>query len=124
MKIVQPHLLFFTDENEKFLLNEVLEVLLGVGTFISTSKSLQIVTMDKLIKKVCARRFVTFYFVADSSIQCLLSVGIRSYFTQRNVCRKMGQMYLSIVEEYFSIEVAQNLCIALMNNTPSKKFFY
>ena len=78
---------------------------------------------NEQVRKICARRFVTFYFLLVSSIQCVLSVGIRSYFTQRNVCRKIGQMYLSIVKEYFSVEVTHNLRITWMNNTPPKKFF-
>ena len=127
MKKVPPVLLFFADENEKPSINEVLEVLIGVGTFTSTSnfdtQSLQCVTINKLKKSLCQEVCVTFYFVVGSSIQCLLSVGIRSYFTQHDVCRKMGQMYLSIVEEYFSVEVKRNLRIALINNTQSKKFF-
>ena len=55
-------------------------------------------------------------------MQRLISIGIRSYCTQRDVCRKMGQMYLSLVEEYFPIEGTHNLRIALMNSTPSKVF--
>ena len=47
---------FFTDENEKLSINEVLEVLIGVGTFTSTSsvdtQSLQFATMNKLKKPV------------------------------------------------------------------------
>ena len=31
-------------------------------------------------------------------------------------------MYVSIVEEYFSIEVTHNFRMALMNNTPPKNF--
>ena len=54
---VQPLLLFFADENEKLSINEVLEVLIGVGTFTSTSnfntQSLQFVTMNKLKKGLC-----------------------------------------------------------------------
>ena len=49
-------------------------------------------------------------------------VGIRSYFIQRNACRKMGQMHLSIVEEYFSVEVTHSLRIPLMNKTPPQSF--
>ena len=60
-------------------------------------QSLEFVTMSEL-KKVYARRFAAFSFLLDSSIQCLFSVGIRRYFTQCDICRKMGQMYLSIVE--------------------------
>ena len=93
------------DDNEKLSINEVLEVLIGVG-------------------KVYPRRFVTFYFLLGSSIQCLLSVGIRSYFIQRNICRKTGKMYLFIVEEYFSVEVRHNLRITLMKNTPRKSFSF
>ena len=84
----------------------------GVGTFTSTNKQ----------QRVSAKRFVTFCFLFGSSIQFLLSVGIRSYFTQGDVCRKMGRMYLSIVEEYFSVEVTHNLRIALMNKAPPRSF--
>ena len=56
MKNLQPLLLFFADENEKLSINEVLEVLISVGTFTSTisfdTQSLKFVTMNKL-KKVC-----------------------------------------------------------------------
>ena len=108
MKNVQPLLLFFTDENEKFSIKEVLEVLIGVGNFMITScfdTQKPPIRYNEQVKKVCARRFVTFYFLLGSSIHCLLSVGTRSYFTQCNVCRKMEQMYLSISEKYFSVEV-------------------
>ena len=64
---------------------------------------------------------VKFYFLPGSSIQCLHSVGTWSYFTQRELCRKMGQIYLSIVEEYFSVEVTHNLRIGLMNKHSTKK---
>ena len=37
MEIVQPLLLFFANENEKLSINEVVEVLIGVGTLTSTS---------------------------------------------------------------------------------------
>ena len=47
---------FFADENEKFSIIEVLEVLIGVRIFTSTSsfdtQSLQFVTMDKLKRSV------------------------------------------------------------------------
>ena len=53
---VQPLILFFADENEKNLINEVLEVLISVGTFTSTisfdTQSLQFVTINKLKKSV------------------------------------------------------------------------
>ena len=53
---VQPFILFFADENEKNLINEVLEVLISVGTFTSTisfdTQSLQFVTINKLKKSV------------------------------------------------------------------------
>ena len=93
MKNVKLLLLFVADENEKLSINEILEVLIliGVGTFTSTS-----------------RKFVAFYFLLGSSIQCLLSVGIRSCLTQRDVCRKIGQMNLSIVEECFTVDVTHN----------------
>ena len=56
VKDVQPVLLFSADENEKLSINEVLEVLSGVGTFTSTSsfdtQSLKFVTMNKLKKSV------------------------------------------------------------------------
>ena len=53
-------------------------------------------------------------------MQSLLSVKIRSYFTQYDVCRKMGQIYQSIVEHNFSVEVTHHLRIVLINNTPLK----
>ena len=44
------------DDNEKFSINKVLEVLIGVGTFTSTSsfdtQSLQFVTMNELKKSM------------------------------------------------------------------------
>ena len=104
-------------DNEKHLINEVLEVLTGGGTFTSTSKQPRI-CYNEQVKKVYARRFVTFYLLLGSSIQCLLSVGIRGYLTQGNVCRKIEQMYLSIMEEYFSVEVTHTIPITLMNNAP------
>ena len=68
------------NDNEK-LLTEVLKVLIGVGTFTSTSsfdtQSLQFVTKIEFKKSLC-RTFVTFYILLCSSIQCPLSVGIRS----------------------------------------------
>ena len=73
------------------------------------------------LKLNVARRVVTFYFLLGSSIQCLLSAGIWSYFTQRDVSRKMWQMYLSIVEEYFSVEATHNLRIGLMNKHSTQK---
>ena len=89
----------------------MLEVLIGVGTLTSRSsfdtQSLQFVTMIEL-KKVDARRFVTFYILLRSSIQCLLFVEIRNYFTQGDVFRKMGQMHLSIAKKNISGEVTHN----------------
>ena len=76
---------------------------------------------NERVKNVYVRTFTIFSFSLGSFIQCLLSVGIRSYFTQRDVCRKMGQMYLSIVEEYFSVEVTHNLRIGLMNKHSTQK---
>ena len=73
------------------------------------------------LKLNVARRVVTFYFLLGSSIQCLLSAGIRSYFTQRDVSWKMGQMYLSIVEKYFSVEATYNLRIGLVNKHSTQK---
>ena len=56
MKNVQPLLLFFADENEKLLINEVLQVLIVFGAFAGTSsfdtQSLQFITMNKLKKSV------------------------------------------------------------------------
>ena len=66
------------DDNEKLSINEVLEVLIGVGTFSSTSgfntQCLLFVTMNEL-KNVFARRFAIFSFSLGSFIRCLLSVG-------------------------------------------------
>ena len=56
-----------------------------------------------------------------SSIHCPLSVGlVATSHKTMNVFRKIGQMYLSIVEEYFSVEMTHNLRMALINNTPLK----
>ena len=56
MKNVEPLLLFFVDENEKLLINELLEVVIGVGTITNTSsfdtQSFRFVTLDKLKKSV------------------------------------------------------------------------
>ena len=68
-----------------------------------------------LCHKVCNFLLFTWYIV-------LLSIGIWSYFTEGDVCRKMRWMYLSIVEEYFCIEVMHNLGITLMNNTSPRVF--
>ena len=65
-------------------------IVLGAISF--DSQSLEFVTISEL-KKAYARRFAAFSFLLGSSIQCMLSAGIRSYFTQYDVCRKMGQMY-------------------------------
>ena len=99
------------DDDEKLLINEVLKVPIGVGTFTSTSSSdtqKPPICYNERVKKVYARRFATFSFLLSSSIQCLLSIRIRSYFAQREVCRKMGQMYLSVVDQFFSVEVTHN----------------
>ena len=62
----------------------MLEVLIGVETFTSTSSfdtlSLQFVRMNELRKFMLGLQLFPF-----SPIQCLLSVGIQSYFTQRDV---------------------------------------
>ena len=51
-KLSEYILTIVLDDNEKLSINEVLEVLIGVGTFTSTSsfdmQSLQFVTMNKL----------------------------------------------------------------------------
>ena len=103
--------------NKFFLRRRTFHCTIGAGTFTSKSsfnrKSVQFVTIR--VKNIYARTFVTFYFSLGSSIQCLLFVGIRSYSTQDSVCRRMEQMYLSIVEEYFSV---------LMNNTSPKSFSF
>ena len=87
------------DVNEKLSIREVLDVLTGLGTFTSTSsfytQSFQLVKMNELKMSMVVCNFFLFFFF---SIQCLLSGGVRSFLTQHNVCRKMGQMYLSVVE--------------------------
>ena len=127
MKNVQPLLLFFAGDSclfshcrlvwTNFSWRRTFHCTIGAGTFTSKSsfnrKSVQFVTIR--VKNIYARTFVTFYFSLGSSIQCLLFVGIRSYSTQDSVCRRMEQMYLSIVEEYFSV---------LMNNTSPKSFSF
>ena len=67
--------------------------------------------MNKLKKLVPGRLVFSIYLVVPYSVYFF--VGIRSYFTQHDVCKKMGQMHLSIVEEYFSVEVTHNLRIQL-----------
>ena len=51
-KLSEYILTIVLDDNEKLSINEVLEVLIGVGTFTSTSsfdmQSLQFITMNKL----------------------------------------------------------------------------
>ena len=85
------------DDNEKLSINELLEALIGIGTFSSTSsfdtQCLLFVTMNEL--KVYARRFAFFSFWLASFIQCLLSIGIWRYFTQRDVCRKSSSIFPS-----------------------------
>ena len=56
-----------------------------------------------------ARRFVifTFYLVVPS-FYVLLEFEATSRKAM-DVCGKMGRMYLSIVDEYYSIEVTHNL---------------
>ena len=86
------------DDNERLSINEVAEALIGVGTFSSTSslnmQCLLFVTMNEL-KKVYGRRLAIFSISLGGFIQCLLSVGIRSYFIQRNVCRKSSSIFPS-----------------------------
>ena len=85
------------DDNEKLSINELLEVLIGVGTFSSTSsfdtQCLLFVTINEL--KVYAMRFAIFSFSLVSFIQCLLFIGIWSYLTQRDVCRKSRSIFPS-----------------------------
>ena len=50
---------------------------------------------NERVKKVYARSFAIFSFLLDSFIHCLLSVGIWSYFTQHDVCRKSSSIFLS-----------------------------
>ena len=101
---------FVFDDNEKLLINEVLEVLIGVRTFTSTSsfdmQSIQFVTMNELNQFVTMNELSLLEFEA----------------TQHDVYRKMGQMYLSVVEQYFLVNVTRNLSITLIINTPSKSF--
>ena len=85
------------DDNEKLSINELLEVLIGVGTFSSTSsfdtQCLLFVTINEL--KVYAMRFAIFSFSLGSFIQCLLFIGIWSYLMQRDVCRKSRSIFPS-----------------------------
>ena len=85
------------DDNEKLSINELLEVLIGVGTFSSTSsfdtQCLLFVTINEL--KVYAMRFAIFSISLGSFIQCLLFIGIWSYLTQRDVCRKSRSIFPS-----------------------------
>ena len=68
---------------------------------------------NERVKKVHSRFEI--FFSLGNFIQCLLSVGIQSHFTQRDVYRKSSS-------QYFSVEVKHNLHIALMNNTPPNSF--
>ena len=114
------------DDNEKLLINEVRAR--GSNQWWNYNQCKQFrytkpsICYNERVKKVHARRFVTFYVLLGSSTQYLLSVGIRSYFTQGDVCRKIRQMYLFIVQKYFSLEVTHKLQITLMNSTLSKSF--
>ena len=87
------------DVNEKLSIREVLDVLTGLGTFTSTSsfytQSFQLVKMNELKMSMVVCNFFLFTY---SSIQWLLSGGVRSFLTQHNVCWKMGQMHLSVVD--------------------------
>ena len=49
---------------------------------------------NERVKKVCTRRFTIFSFSLGSFMQCLHSVGIRSYFTQHDVCGKSSSIFL------------------------------
>ena len=115
----------FFDDNGKRPINGMLVVLMGVWTLTSTSsfdtQSLQFDTTTELKKSMPGGLYLFF----GSSIQFLLSVGTGGYFTQCqcHVCRKIRQMYLSIVQAYFSVKVTHNLRIALINNALPKSFF-
>ena len=75
MKNLQPLLLFFTDENEKLLISEVLQARISVGNFTSTSsfdiRSLQFVTINKLL--------FTFYLVDPYHVYFLLEFEATSH---------------------------------------------
>ena len=112
------------NDNEK-LLTEVLKVLIGVGTFTSTSsfdtQSLQFVTKIEFKKSLCQDicnflHFTLQFYTVSTFCWNSKLLHTRQWF------KKMGQLYLSIVEKYFSVEVTHNLHIFLMNNTPSKSY--
>ena len=66
------------DDNEKRSINEKLDILLVLPVkVVSIHKASNFFTMDELKKSVQG---------GLQFIQSLLSVGIRSYFTQRDVC--------------------------------------
>ena len=72
------------DDNEKLLINEVLEVLIGVGTFSSTSsfdiQYLLFVTMNELKKSMPGGlRFFLFHLVVSYSVCFLLEFEATSH---------------------------------------------
>ena len=78
----------------------MLEVLIGVGTFISTSsfdrQKLQFVTMNELKRYMPGGlQLFPLYLMALYSVCFLLEFEATLY---NAVCRKMGQTYLSAVE--------------------------
>ena len=77
-------------DNKKPLINEKLDILLVLPVKVVLIRKASI-CYNKRVKKSLCKKVCNF-------IQSLLSVGIRSYFTQCNVFEKMRQMYLSIVE--------------------------
>ena len=74
------------DDNEKLLINEVLEVLIGVGTFSSTSsfdtQCLLFVAMNELKKSMPeGLQFFLFYLVVSYSVCFLLEFEATSHNT-------------------------------------------
>ena len=101
------------DDNEKLLINEVPEVLIGVSSTSSFNmQCLLFVTMNEsksLWQEFCNFFFFTWWFHRVSTL-CWIS--------------KLPHTTRCLQEEkqYFSFEMKHNLHAALMNNTPSNSF--
>ena len=104
------------DDNEKLYINEVLEVIIGVGTFSSKSsfdtQCLLFVTINELKKSMSAGlQFFLFHMVVSHSVCFLLEFKATSH----------NAMYVGRVVVFFH-QVKHNLHIALINNTPPNSF--
>ena len=103
-------------DNEKLSINEVIEVIIGVGTFSSKSsfdtQCLLFVTINELKKSMSAGlQFFLFHMVVSHSVCFLLEFKATSH----------NAMYVGRVVVFFH-QVKHNLHIALINNTPPNSF--